>query len=321
MPVRDGALFLPASIAALRANDLPGDLWELVVVDDGSRDQSGDIAACHGATVLRVDGAARGPAFARNHGAEAAGGRYLLFVDADVAVHADVCRRVVETFEREPDTSAVFGAYDLAPAAPGLVSQYRNLLHRYVHERDAGEAVTFWAGCGAVRAEVFASVGGFDENSDGVEDIELGYRLAGAGYRIMLRPDIQGRHLKRWTLLTMIATDVWNRGVPWIRLLRRQPVRPRATLNLRPSEKVCTALVAGATLALAALAVTGDGRWLIAAAAGAGGALALNAPLLAWFVRHRGPGFAVRVIPLRLLYYELNVVSLVLALLPVRRSS
>ncbi len=321
MPVRDGAHFLPASLTALYASDLPSSRWEVVVVDDASRDRSAEVAAGTGAIVVRLDGAGRGAAYARNRGADAARGSYLLFVDADVSVHPDVLRQVLDTFERELDVSAVFGAYDLAPAAPGLVTQYRNLLHRYVHERDAGDAVTFWAGCGAVRADVFARIGGFDEKERSVEDIELGYRMAAHGYRIVLRPEIQGRHLKRWTLRTMIVTDVWGRGVPWLRLLKHQSVPLRATLNLRTSEKVCTALVAGAALAVAALAWTGDRRWLIAAAAGAGGALAVNAPMLAWFARQRGWGFALRVVPLRLLYYVLNVVSVVLALLPERSRS
>lgn len=318
MPVRDGAHYLPASLGALLASDLPRERWELVVADDGSRDGSAEVAAAHGAAVVRVAGGPRGASAARNRGVQAARGAYLLFVDADVAVHPGVLRRVVEILEREPEVSAVFGAYDLAPAAPGLVTQYRNLLHRYFHERDAGDAVTFWAGCGAVRAEVFARLGGFDEGLRGIEDIELGYRMSGAGYRIVLRPEIQGTHLKRWTLGGMVKTDVLDRGVPWVRVLRRQRARPPATLNLRAREKVCTGLVAGATLALPAVAVTGDARWLLAAATAAGGVLLVNAPLLAWFARHRGWGFALGVVPLRLLYYGLNAVSVALAFLPER---
>jgi glycosyltransferase involved in cell wall biosynthesis len=318
MPVRDGAHFLPASLGALFASDLPGSRWELIVVDDGSHDGSAAVAASHGATVPRPEPTPRGAGHARNRGARIARGDYLLFVDADVCVHPDVLRRVTEIFECERDVSAVFGAYDLAPAAPGLVTQYRNLLHRYVHERDAGEAVTFWAGCGAVRAEVFARTGGFDETQRTLEDVELGYRMVALGYRLVLRPEIQGRHLKRWTLGKMVKTDVWDRGVPWLRLLRRQAAPPRSTLNLRTSEKVATTLVGGAVLALAALAWTGQRRWLILAALAGAGTLATNAPMLAWFARQRGWGFALRVVPLRFLYYGLNLVSVALALVPDR---
>ena len=44
VPVRDGAVFLAQSLPALRASDLAGDAWELIVVDDASRDGSAEIA-------------------------------------------------------------------------------------------------------------------------------------------------------------------------------------------------------------------------------------------------------------------------------------
>jgi hypothetical protein len=71
-------------------------------------------------------------------------------------------RRVVKAFEDDPALAAVFGSYDRRPRAPGLVSQYRNLLHHYTHQIGNPEAGTFWSGCGAIRRSVFVGVGGFD---------------------------------------------------------------------------------------------------------------------------------------------------------------
>jgi hypothetical protein len=320
VPVRDGEHFLRASLAALRASDLPRSRWELIVADDASQDRSAEVASEYADRVIRIADEAHGPAVARNRGAAVARGRVFAFVDADVSVHRDALRRLVETLEDERDLSAVFGAYDLNPAAPGLVSQYRNLLHHYVHQRDAGEAVTFWAGCGAVRAEVFAACGGFDEAEYAkcsVEDIQLGYRMSESGHRIMLRPEIQGQHLKRWTLRSMVVTDVRGRGVPWVRLLLSRKIRPTATLNLRPSEQVCTVLVVIGGLALVLGLSTGEWTWLAVGLMTLTVILTINAPLLAWFARQRGWWFAVRVVPLRVLYYALNAVSAFLGLLPV----
>jgi hypothetical protein len=227
---------------------------------------------------------------------------------------------VLETFERESDVSAVFGAYDLAPTAQGLVSQYRNLLHRYVHQRDAGDAVTFWAGFGAIRTAAFARCGGFDETEyvkASVEDIELGYRLSALGYRIVLRPEIQGRHMKHWTLRSMVVSDVRQRGVPWMRLLMSRQV-PTMTLNVRASEQLCTALLVVGCVALAIWLFGGQRTGLAAAAGTLGAILAFDVPLLAWLARHRGWWFALRTVPLRILYYALNVVSVCWAVLPGR---
>jgi hypothetical protein len=318
VPAWNGMGVLPTSLPALLASDLPRDAWELVVVDDGSSDGTAGYAAPLADRVVSVAGGPRGPAYARNRGAEVAEGDVLVFIDADVVVHADTLRRFRELFTREPDVVAAFGAYDDDPLHPAFVSQYRNLLHRYVHLRGAGDAETFWAGCGAVRADPFRRAGAFDADAfprPQIEDIELGYRLREQGGRIVLDPTIQGAHLKRWTLRSVVRTDLFDRGIPWMRLLIRRgrtSPGPGGTLNVRPLEKVKTGLLG---LGLATLAAAALLRSVVGALAG--GALiatvvALNAPLYAWFAGRRGWPFALGVIPLSLLYHLLNGVSVVI---------
>jgi glycosyltransferase involved in cell wall biosynthesis len=188
-----------------------------------------------------------GPAAARNRGAKNASGDVLVFVDADVEVHEDAFARIRDAFDGDPGLSAVFGSYDDDPDGDGLVSDFRNLLHHHVHHQSPGLATTFWSGLGAIRRTVFLELGGFDERRDrahfshaSVEDIELGMRLHSRGGRILLDPAIQGKHLKRWTLMSMTETDLLRRGVPWLRLV----VSNRsggAALNLGWSHRVGTA--------------------------------------------------------------------------------
>jgi glycosyltransferase involved in cell wall biosynthesis len=318
MPVRDGAHFLRSSLPALGASDLPKDVWELIVVDDGSGDGSAEVAARHADRVVRIAAPGGGPARARNQGAALARGSVLVFVDADVCVHPDALRRILAILEENPAVTAVFGSYDLAPAAAGTVSQYRNLLHAYVHGREAGDAVTFWTGLGAVRRQAYEQVGRFDE-TERLDDVELGYRLAAAGHRIVLDPAIQGTHLKRWTLGQVIVTDVRDRGVPWVRLLLDWRGRaPRPTLSIRGRDRVMTALAGAAGAAALVAAGSGDSRWLWISALAITGIVAADYAFLTWLKRARGRGFMIRAIPLRILYYALNVVSLALALVPMR---
>ena len=308
VPNRDGAGFLAHSLPALRASDLPGDVWELIVVDDGSGDGSADVAGRFAdLLVRRPEGG--GPAAARNHGVRQSRGDILVFIDADVSVHRDALRRLAQTFDTD-DVAAVFGSYDTSPRAPGLVSQYRNLLHHWVHSQGRGEAETFWAGLGAVRRDVFMAAGAFDETMPQLEDIDLGYRLRALGHRILLRPEIQGTHLKHWTLRSMVLTDLFGRGVTWMRLHLEQGRRGRpGTLNLRPGEKLYTLLAAGAALAVGVAVIGGQRRWLIAAALCLALVVVGNLPLFRWFARERGLRFAVSVVPLRLLYYLLNAIA------------
>jgi glycosyltransferase involved in cell wall biosynthesis len=178
-----------------------------------------------------------GPAAARNRGAARAMCELLVFVDSDVAVHPNAFVRIRQIFAQNPEVAAVFGSYDDDPAEPDLVSGFRNLLHHHVHTQAAGRASTFWAGLGAIRAEAFEEVGGFDERrypSPSIEDIELGARLHARGYSVLLDPGIQGKHLKRWTLASMIRTDFSSRGIPWAELvLARESDAGALNLGLR----------------------------------------------------------------------------------------
>ena len=272
---------------------------DVVVVDDGSTDDTSAIAVRMGARLVRHD-APRRPAEARNAGVRASAAPLVVFVDADVAVHRDVRRRIVARFEAEPDLAALFGAYDTAPPAPAVVSRYRNLLHHFVHRRAEAEAETFWTGLGAVHRERFDALGGFDPAWDYLEDVEFGLRLRAAGGRIRLDPDIQGTHLKAWTLRSMLRTDLWGRAVPWTRLLRSRAART-GSLNTGREHQVAAAAVAVLALCLIAVPVW---PWAgLGALAAAGLFWASNARFFAFLARLHGPGFALRAAPYHAAHY------------------
>lgn len=309
MPVYNGAGLVERCLAAIAASDPSPGGREVIVVDDGSTDATAELARTLADRVICLDDGPCGPGRARNAGVREARGDIVAFVDADVLVHPDALRLLVEAFEGADDRAAVFGAYDECPEAPGVPSVYRNLLHRYVHLRGAGEADTFWAGLGAIRRDAFLSVGGFDVvrfPRPQIEDIELGYRLRDEGWRIRLDPRIQGTHLKRWRLRDIVRTDVHDRGIPWMRLLlERGDAGLGDSLNVQTAEKVKTALAALIPLALLLTPFVG---WPGGLAAGllVAALVVWNLPLYSWFAGLRGWGFALATIPLHLLYYLLN---------------
>jgi glycosyltransferase involved in cell wall biosynthesis len=274
---------------------------EVIVVDDGSCDGSGCQAAARGFCVL-TNPEARGPAFARNLAAARAKGDILLFIDSDVVVSPDAIARVRDAFAGDSDLDALLGSYDDAPAAPGFLSQYRNLLHHYVHQTSSEDASTFWGACGAIRRKVFLAAGGFDQTylQPSIEDIELGCRLKAAGHRIMLLKSLQVKHLKAWTLSSLLATDFFRRALPWTDLILRR--RGRANdLNLKASYRASVVLVYVLVASLAAGLI--QPLLLLVSAFAACGLLALNAPVYAFFARKRGLLFALAAIPLHWLYY------------------
>jgi GT2 family glycosyltransferase len=142
-------------------------------------------------------------------------------VDADVEIRDDALARFRAAFEGDSTLAATFGSYDDSPGEDSVVSALRNLLHHHVHQLSPGEATTFWTGLGAVRRTAFAEVGGFDPDRRYLEDVDLGMRLSAGGYRVVLDPEIQGKHLKRWNFREMVKTDFIGRGIPWVELLLR----------------------------------------------------------------------------------------------------
>jgi GT2 family glycosyltransferase len=250
-----------------------------------------------------------GPAAARNLGARRAGGDVIVFVDADVEVHEDAFGRIRSAFDRDQTLAAIFGSYDDAPGANGIVSDFRNLLHHHVHHQGAGIATTFWAGLGAIRREVFLGVGGFDEDRfplASVEDIELGMRLHERGERVVLDPGIQGKHLKRWTLSSMTKTDLLRRGIPWLRLMFERRSQSTA-LNLGWKHQIGTA----ASLLLITSIVRRK-FWF------AGGALALLIALERRFYlllfRRRGPLLVFAGVPLHIVHRLTSAAAVPMAL-------
>ncbi len=271
-------------VTAIRAAMAPGD--ELIVVDESTH---------------------RSPAHVRNHGAAKARNDVLVFIDADVVVRRDALDRLRAAHAADPGLVAAFGSYDDRPP-PGIVSSFRNLLHHHVHQHGAGPAQTFWAGLGSVRREAFVQVGGFDAARfprPMIEDVELGLRLSSAGHRIVLLPGVQGRHLKRWDLRSMLISDFHDRGIPWARILmQRREVS--TTLNLGWHHRVTALTVVGApAIALAT-------RRPRALAAGTGLVAILNRRFYALLFRRGGPRLAFCGAALHALHHATAVAAMAL---------
>lgn len=304
IPVRNGAHYLDACLEAVGRSEYAP--CEVIVINDGSTDDTAAVARRHGARVVSWE-RSRGPAYARNRGAEIARGDVVFFIDADVRVRPDTLRIGAGCFARDPGLTAVIGSYDDQPGHPSFLSQYKNLFHHWVHQTSREDASTFWTGCGAIRRDVFLTMGGFNEGypKPSIEDIELGFRLRAAGHRIRLEKRMLARHMKQWRLLDLVRTDVLLRGVPWIALM----LRDRYTvgdLNLSAASRHSTmATYLGAGMLLALPFVRGDFiPWLLAAALACLAAVVwMHRPFYAFFVEKRGPAFALMVFPMHLLFF------------------
>ena len=220
VPAYRAAHLLPGVLAPLLAMQRSGEVSEVLVIDDCSPDDTAKVARELGARVLTTPQNG-GPGAARNLAAAEAVGDILWLVDSDVIAQEGGGTIIRRAFE-EPGVKAVFGSYDDAPAGTPWFSRYKNLMHRFYHQRARREAQTFWAGCGAIDRVLFLEIGGFDVETyavPSIEDIELGYRIRHAGGRILLLPELEAKHLKVWTIRNAMFTDIFCRALPWSRLM------------------------------------------------------------------------------------------------------
>lgn len=280
---------------------------ELIVVLDGDDASARRAAEAHDTRVVALP-VSRGPAAARNAGAGIASGDVIVFIDADVEVRDDTFRQIRSAFEENSLLDAIIGSYDDAPSAPGVVSRYRNLLHHYTHQHSSRVATTFWGACGAIRAEVFRAVGGFDERyaHPSIEDIEMGYRISGSGFRIELRKDVLVKHLKRWSASDVLRTDTFRRAAPWTQLLLERRTLP-ADLNLQWHHRLSVISVGG--LAFSAVAAIPFPLAVIGVPIAAAALLGLNMPFYRFLTGKMGILGTIAAIPWHWAFYACNGVG------------
>ena len=187
VPTFNRAALLPRVLPALLEQDYPQD-YEVVVVDDGSRDDTPRIleewARRHPERlrVLRQENA--GPARARNRGAAAAEGSFIAFIDDDCVAERSWLRRLDEAFDT---TRAACLAGAVVNAEGSWIGRYVNRESVIDHVAAAdGSVAELITGNAAVRTPVFRALGGFDEaiRVAGGEDTEFSVRLRAAGHVI-----------------------------------------------------------------------------------------------------------------------------------------
>ncbi len=243
---RDAAPTLPPLLAACRDQEFDGRL-EILVVDDGSTDDTARLAAEGGARVVSQPNA--GPAAARNRGWREAGASRILFTDSDCVPRRDWVRRLAAAVDES--TPVAGGSYGIAN--PGnLLAEVIHAEIMWRHARLPRE-ITF-AGSfnlGATRAAL-ESVGGFDEGyrSPSGEDNDLSYRLRDAGHRIRFVPDAIVDH-HHPTSLRRYLREQARHGEWRVVLYARHPGRVRGDEYAGPADLLAPPLALLSVILLA----------------------------------------------------------------------
>lgn len=204
IPCRDGASRLPATLAALAAQEIAGPV-EVVVADDGSTDRTSEIARAFelpwGPPKVIRHPRARGRAAACNSGLEAALGHVVVILDDDMTLEPGALEAHGAFHERHP-RAAARGRVGIAPREHDscfqrfLVREQSNEERRLRASRHDLPFALCQTGHFSAPAAILAEVEGFDARitSYGFEDIELGYRLGRRGVRLAYLPEAEAIH-------------------------------------------------------------------------------------------------------------------------------
>jgi len=224
VPVYNGARTLDATLESILAQD-DGRPFEVMAIDDGSRDESPGILARREregrVRVLHGDG--RGAAAAINYALAEAHHPLVAQVDQDVTLEPGWLERLTAAMA-EPRVGAAQGRY-VAARAGGLFSRVMalDLVDRY-DQMPGGRTDHVCTGNSIYRAEALREVGGLDESLGYGYDNDLSYRLAAAGWRLRFVPDATSRH--RWREgLTGYLRQQYGFGYGRLDVVARHPSR------------------------------------------------------------------------------------------------
>jgi glycosyltransferase involved in cell wall biosynthesis len=248
VPVRDAAAHVGECLASLCAQSWPEEALEVIVVDDGSLDETSGRVRDFPVTLLTTAGSGS-PYAARNVGIARARGEILAFTDSDCVPDKDWVAQGVAALTAEAADLAG-GQVRFRFSEPPRTAELVDGLHNLDHERSIPERGVAKTGNLFVRRSVFDALGPFDPKRRSGEDVAFTTRASGAGYTLVYAPGAlvekrarRGAALfrKQWRV-GRGQFDLWrSQAVPNREIARRtlrclRPTRPRslrATLRRR----------------------------------------------------------------------------------------
>jgi len=192
IPVKDRADELQRCLTSLSLLNYPQEKLQIIVVDDGSSDDSPLVAQRFGAVVVPSGGTGRGPAAARNVGASKASGEILAFIDSDCSASPEWLNELLPAFDNLA-MAAVGGQVD-GMCTASAIDRYESIMSSLSlgsRERtgSGGDDTFYLPSCNLlVRRTAFRSANGFRDEMHVGEDVDLTWRLRDNGWTIAYLP-------------------------------------------------------------------------------------------------------------------------------------
>ncbi len=177
--------------------------FEVIVVDDKSTDESALIAKTYPCRLITLE-ENKGAAFSRNIGKDNAQGQILVFIDADVVIKKDTLKLIDKSFKEDKYIVAVTGLLSRECPYKDFFSQYKNLYMHYIFKKCPRFVDFLYGSIIAIERDHFLP---FNETFKITDDTELGQRYKKMNKKILLNPELEVIHLKRYNFKNIIQND------------------------------------------------------------------------------------------------------------------
>ncbi len=228
IPVMNRADELRRCLTSLTQLNYPQEKLQIIVVDDGSSDDSPDVAREFGSLLVPSGGTGRGPAAARNVGASMATGEILAFIDSDCSASGNWLCELIAAFN-DSAMAAVGGQVD-GMCAESAVDRYEAVMSSLSlgsRERSGnlGTDTFYLPSCNLlVRSSAFRQASGFDDSMHVGEDVDLTWRLRDQGWTICYLPTGNVLHEHRSSVRSFMSRR-FDYGTSEGMLQRLHPLR------------------------------------------------------------------------------------------------
>ncbi|ALC16851.1 glycosyltransferase, GT2 family [Desulfuromonas soudanensis] len=203
IPVFNEERYLADCLNSLMELSYPKEMFQIILVDNGSSDGTIDIARRYPINIFVKEKSKVGGV--RNFGATKAKGEILVFLDSDCSVDSNWLTNGIEKFKG--GEGLVIGGQYLTRDNPSWIEKYwvLNNSKKIIHQ------TTLVGGCIFIPKEIFHKINGFDETLNSGEDSDITYRLRLKGYIVKIDPSLSVVHLGYpTTLISFIKRQIWH---------------------------------------------------------------------------------------------------------------
>lgn len=222
IPVKNGEKTLEESLGSIFSQTMKS--FEIIVVDDGSADNSCKIASKFRCKLIKL-GVSKGAAYARNIGARKAKGKFLAFMDSDIILDNHALENAQRYIQQNQKNKVFFGTFKPYLRFKNILSQYKHLYLCYYYFKQGKYLHTLDTSLTFIEKKLFEKFK-FNSNVKISEDTELGMRLVKSGNLITNPKEILMEHVKYYSLKGFIKTD-FVRGMQFSKLLLKSIFKDR----------------------------------------------------------------------------------------------